>query len=259
MRVIAVWSIKGGVGKTTTAAALAALAAGEGQRTLLWDLDPQGAVSHWFRVAPRGRRAPRKLVKKSAPLAELARGSDLPNLDIVPSDLSHRAFEAELARRAHPRDRLGLKLAPLASLYDWVFLDCAPSVTLVSEAVLAAADAVLVPVVPSLLSLRTLEQMHNFRAETGVEEVPLLPFLAMVDRRRRLHRHNADALAGTGEFLTTVVPLASAVERAAESLTPVTLAAPGSPASVAYRTLWIEVRQRLATRPPRFSATPRRA
>lgn len=259
MWVIAVWSIKGGVGKTTTAAALAALAAGEGQRTLLWDLDPQGAVSHWFRVAPRDRRAPRKLVKKSAPLAELARGSDLPNLDIVPSDLSHRAFEAELARRAHPKDRLGLKLAPLASVYDWVFLDCAPSVTLVSEAVLAAADAVLVPVVPSSLSLRTLEQIRRFQAEAGAEEVPLLPFLTMVDRRRRLHRHNADALAGSGEFLTTVVPLASAVERAAEFLTPVTLAAPSSPAAGSYLALWMELQQRMAGRQARFPATPRRA
>ncbi len=259
MRVIAVWSIKGGVGKTTTAAALAALAAADGQRTLLWDLDPQGAVSHWFRVAPRGRSAPRRLVKRATPLAGLARGSDLPNLDLVPSDLSHRAFEAELARRAHPRRRLALKLAPLADVYDWVFLDCAPSVTLVSEAVLAAADAVLVPVVPSSLSLRTLEQMHRLRSEAGAEDVPLLPFLAMVDRRRRLHRDNVEALAGTGEFLEPVIPMASAVERAAESLTPVTLAAPGSAAAAAYSALWGELRQRLNSRPPRLPATPRRA
>lgn len=258
MWVIAVWSIKGGVGKTTTAAALAALAARDGQRTLLWDLDPQGAVSHWFRVAPRHRRAPRQLVKKGTPLAELALGSDLPNLDIVPSDLSHRALEAELARRTHPTGRLARKLAPLAQVYDWAFLDCAPSVTLVSEAVLAAADAVLAPVVPSSLSLRTLEQMRRLRAEAAAEEVPLLPFLAMVDRRRRLHRHNADALAGTGEFLTTVIPMASAVERAAESFTPVTLAAPTSPAATAYMSLWVELQQRLAGRQARFPATPRR-
>ncbi len=259
MWVIAVWSIKGGVGKTTTAAALATLAAREGQRTLLWDLDPQGAVSHWFRVAPRHRRAPRQLVKKGTPLAELACGSDVPNLDIVPSDLSHRALEAELAQRANPRGRLALKLVPLASVYDWVFLDCAPSVTLVSEAVLAAADAVLAPVVPSSLSLRTLEQMRRFREESGAEEVALLPFLAMVDRRRRLHRDNADLLAGTGGFLTTVIPMASAVERAAESLSPVVLAAPSSPATAAYLSLWMELQQRLAARQARFPATPHRA
>lgn len=259
MRVIAVWSIKGGVGKTTTAVALAALAAEDGQRTLLWDLDPQGAVSHWFRVAPRGRRAPRKLVRKGTPLAELALGSDLPNLDIVPADLSHRTIESELARRGRPTRRLALKLAPLADVYDWVFLDCAPSVTLVSEAVLAAADAVLVPVVPSSLSLRTLEQMRQFRSEAGAEEVPLLPFLAMVDRRRRLHRDNAEALAGTGEFLKPVIPMASAVERAAESFTPVTLATPRSAAADAYAALWCELQQCLGSRPPRFSVTRHRA
>lgn len=251
MRVIAVWSIKGGVGKTTTAVALATLAAREGLRTLVWDLDPQGALSHWFRVVPRGRRAPRKLISKGTPLAELVRGSDLPNLDILPADLSHRALEAVLARRRRPAARLALKLAPLADGYDWVFLDCAPSVTLVSEAVLAAATAVLVPVVPSSLSLRTLEQMRQFAGEVGAAEVPLLPFLSMVDRRRRLHRDNALALVGAGEFLEAAIPSSSAVERAAETLTPVPLAAPSSPAARAYAALWRELQQRLARLMPR--------
>lgn len=259
MRVIAVWSIKGGVGKTTTAAALAALAAADGQRTLLWDLDPQGAISHWFRVSPRSRKAPRKLASKSTPLTELARGSDLPNLDIVPANLAHRTFETELARRAHPHARLARKLAQLAWVYDWVWLDCAPSVTLVSEAVLAATDAVLVPVVPSSLSLRTLEQMRDLRREVGGEAVPLWPFLTMVDRRRRLHRDNAAELAASGEFLAPIVPLAAAVERAAESRMPVTLAAPGSAAAFAYAALWRELRYRLQARSPRFPATSRRA
>lgn len=246
MRVIAVWSIKGGVGKTTTAVALATLAAREGLRTLAWDLDPQGALSHWFRVTPRGRRAPRRLVQKGTPLAELVRGSDLPNLDILPADLSHRALDAALARRRRPAARLALKLAPLEEVYDWVFLDCAPSVTLVSEAVLAAATAVLAPVVPSSLSLRTLEQMRRFAAEAGAAKVPLLPFLAMVDRRRRLHRDNALALQATGEFLAAVIPSSSAVERAAETLTPVPLSAPASAAAKAYVALWQELQQRLA-------------
>lgn len=246
VRVIAVWSIKGGVGKTTTAVALAALAAREGLRTLVWDLDPQGALSHWFRVTPRGRRASRKLVNKRTPLAQLVRGSDLPNLDTLPADLSHRALETALARRSRPTARLATKLAPLAPVYDWVFLDCAPSVTLVSEAVLAAANAVLMPVVPSSLSLRTLEQMRQFAIDVGVDRICIFPFLTMVDRRRRLHRENAQTLAGAGEFMRTAIPLSSVVERAAETLTPLPLAAPTSAAALAYAALWQELQQRLA-------------
>lgn len=259
MRVVAVWSIKGGVGKTTTAAALAVLAAGEGQRTLLWDIDPQGAASHWFRVTPRGRQAPRRLARRSVPLAELVRGSDVANLDLLPADLSHRTLEGELARRRRPTSRLAAKLALLVQVYDWVLLDCAPSVTLISEAVLAAADAVLVPVVPSTLSLRTLAQLRQVQTEVGAEDVLLLPFLALVDRRRRVHRDNAAVLATNPSFLTAAIPLASVVERAAESLTPVPLAAPSSPAAAAYRLLWEQVKERLAGRPPRFPLTPRPA
>lgn len=245
MRVAAVWSIKGGVGKTTTAAALATLAAREGRRTLLWDLDPQGALSHSFRVAPRPKRAPRDLVRRSIPLSELARATDVANLDLLPADLAHRVLEAELAVRRRPQQRLAEKLAALGEAYDLALLDCAPSVTVVSEAVLAAADVVLVPVVPSLLSLRTLEQLRAFRDELGRGEAALVPFLTMVDSRRRLHRDNAAALAGQGGFCATVIPLASAVERAAETRTPLPLAAPRSAAAIAYEALWREVQPRL--------------
>ena len=249
MRVLAVWSIKGGVGKTTTAAALATMAARDGLRTLLWDLDPQGALSHWFRVKPRRKAAPRELVRRKAPLAELARATDFGNLDLLPADLSHRAMESELATRRQPARRLSEKLADLGGQYDLALLDCAPSVTVVSEAVLAAAHAVVVPVVPSLLSLRTLEQMREFRDEVGRKKTTLVPFLTMVDGRRRLHRDNAATLAGEGGFCATVIPMASAVERAAEARTPLPLAAPRSTAGRAYEELWQELKERLQLLP----------
>ena len=68
MRVLAVWSIKGGVGKTTAAVNLAALAAREGARALLWDLDPQGGASFFLRVSPRRKASPRQLARRSVDL-----------------------------------------------------------------------------------------------------------------------------------------------------------------------------------------------
>jgi len=245
MRIVAVWSIKGGVGKTTTATSLATLAARDGLRTLLWDLDPQGAASHLFRVAPQRKQAPRDLVRRKVSLADMARATDLFNLDLLPANLTYRELEAELAARRQPRRRLKEKLDALRGIYELVLLDCAPSVTVVSEAVLTAADVVLVPLAPSSLSLRTLEQMKEFRSEMDRKDAPLVPFLTMADLRRTVHRENAERLAGTGGFCATVIPMSSVVERAAEARTPLPLAAPRSPAGLAYEALWQELKGRL--------------
>jgi len=245
-----VWSIKGGVGKTTAAVNLSALAARGGSRTLLWDLDPQAAASFSLRVSPRRRASPRELARRSVDLRDLVRASDIPNLDLLPSGLGFRTLERELEARRRPVEWLALKLAPLDGHYDWVVLDCAPSVSLVSEAILCAADALLVPVVPSALSLRTLEQARTFIAETGRGRIELLPFLSMVDRRKRLHREGCDRLAASPEgFLRTVVPLASVVERAAERRLAVVEVAPTSPPALALVALWTEVRARLGCGP----------
>jgi chromosome partitioning protein len=239
------------VGKTTAAVNLSDLAARGGLRTLLWDLDPQGAASFSLRVRPRRRASPRALARRAVDLRSLVRATDAPNLDLLPSDLAYRTLELELDARKRPTRRLAEKLEALAGHYDWVVLDCAPSVTLVSEAVLHAVDALLVPVVPSALSLRTLEQARRFLAEAGREALPVLPFLSMVDRRKRLHREGCERLAGGAEgFLRTVVPLASVVERAAERRLPLAAASPRSPAALTFAALWDEVRGRMARSSP---------
>ena len=247
MRVLAVWSIKGGVGKTTAAVNLATLAARDGSRTLLWDLDPQGAASFSLRVSPRRRTSPRDVARRASDLRSLTRTADLANLDLLPSDLTYRTLEKELAERKRPTRRLAVKLAPLREYYEWVMLDCAPSVTLISEAVLDAADALLVPVVPSVLSLRTLDQIRAFAADTGHRGMRVLPFLSMVDRRKRLHREACERLADGAEgFLRATVPFASVVERTAERRSAVVEASPRAPASQAFVALWDEVRDTLA-------------
>ncbi|MCG6963409.1 MAG: ParA family protein [Acidobacteria bacterium] len=248
MRVIAVWSIKGGVGKTTAAVNLAALAAREGARALLWDLDPQGGASFLLRVSPRRKASPRRLARRSVELRRMVRATDVPNLDLLPSDLTYRTLELELNARKSPSRRLAVKLTPLDGHYDWVVLDCAPSVTLVSEAVLHAADDLLVPVIPSALSLRTLEQTRRFIAQTRSKAVRVLPFLSMVDRRRRLHREGCERFAGGAEgFLRTIVPMSSIVERAAEARLPLFAVAPSSRATRAFASLWQEVREQSAS------------
>jgi chromosome partitioning protein len=244
MRVLAVWSIKGGVGKTTAAINLAYAAGQEGLRTLLWDLDPQAAASHLLRVTA-GAGGARAVARRRGELASFVRASDHANLDVLPADLTHRHLDVELGMRPKPRRRLADKLAALADDYDLAVLDCPPSVSMVSDAALRAADVLLVPVVPTGLALRGLETVRAF-AEQQRRVPPVLAFFSMVDRRLRSHRDTVEHMAASS-VLATAIPLASVVERMSVKRAPLQAYATGSEPAALYRRLWAEIRPFLLT------------
>jgi chromosome partitioning protein len=244
-RVLATYNIKGGVGKTSAAANLAYLAAAGGAQTLLWDLDPQGASTYVFRIKPRVKGGGRKLVRGKSDVDALIKGTDYERLELLPADFSYRHMDLALADSENPISRLARVLAPLRDSYDYIFLDCAPSISLVSEGVFEAADALLVPVVPATLSSRTFDQLRSVLSN-GDGGPQVLAFLSMVDRRKRLHRDLALSLqADYPEVLTTGIPTASEVERMGVERTVVAEFAPRGRAAQAYRDLWAEIRERL--------------
>jgi cellulose biosynthesis protein BcsQ len=157
MQIIAISNIKGGVGKTTTAVNLAYLAAASGRATVLWDLDPQGAATYTLRGAPNERASARKLVSGKRELPELVARTDYAGLDLLPADYSYRHFDTHMSERKHPTERLLRMSRSLNEVYDCLLLDCPPGMSLLSENVLRAADAVIVPTLPTPLSLRMLE------------------------------------------------------------------------------------------------------
>ena len=245
MKVVATYNIKGGVGKTSAAVNVAALAAGDGLRTLLWDLDPQGAASYLFRVRPKVRGGGRKLVRGRSDVTEVLRGTDVEGLDLLPADFSYRHMDLVLDESGKPTRRLRKVLAPLADHYDIAILDCPPSISLVSESVFDAADALLVPLIPSTLTLRTFEQLGDFLEE--VDRRPeVLAFFSMVDRRKRLHRQVVESLPqGRGDIARAVVPAATEVELMGVERAPVVVRSPRSRGARAYAELWVELRERL--------------
>src|ERR1700678_838768 len=93
MRIYAAYNIKGGVGKTTTAVNLAHLSATGGHRTLLWDLDPQGAASFVFRIKPKVKGGGKALIRGKRPLDEAIKGTDFDNLDLIPADFTYRNMD----------------------------------------------------------------------------------------------------------------------------------------------------------------------
>lgn len=247
MRVIGCYNIKGGVGKTATAVNLAYVAASKGLRVLLWDLDPQGAASYYFRVEPKVKGGLKRVLKSSDSLESRVKATGFERLDLLPADFSYRNMDLRLDDGKKRTRRIGKLLGPLAGDYDLILLDCPPSVSLVSENVLWAADALVVPTVPTTLSLRTYEQLDRFRAEEELSDLQLLPFFSMADRRRKMHRDILEAAANgaAGPFLSVVVPYASEVERMGLERAPLPVFAPRGRAATAFRRLWAEVDTRV--------------
>jgi chromosome partitioning protein len=242
MKVVASYSIKGGVGKTTAATNLAWLAAEEGMRVLLWDLDPQAGATYLFRVRPKVKGGGKTLVRGRRELTDAVKASDFDNLDLLPADFSYRRLDLWLDAQKKPTQRLGRLLDGMAEDYDLVLMDCAASVSLVSENIVRAADLLLAPVLPSPLSLRTLDQLDRFAADTKGKTPAMLAFLSMVDRRRRLHRDLVESVPNARAGVAhTVIPAVSAVEQMGVRRAPVVEWAPRSRAGRAYTELWAEV------------------
>ena len=106
VRIIAVSNIKGGVGKTTTAVNLAYLSARGGARTVLWDLDSQGAASWILQAEEKKRTTVRQLLDRKRDLDEIVVDTEYENLHVIPADFSYRKFDAKLAERSNPTKRL---------------------------------------------------------------------------------------------------------------------------------------------------------
>jgi len=240
---IAVYSLKGGVGKTTLAVNLAWCAArNSARRTLLWDLDPQAAST--YILTPRKKQGDRAqaIFTKDVAARKLVRHSDVEGLDLIGADRSLRQLD-HVFHELDKKKRLAKLLGELDGDYDRLVLDCPPGLTETSEQVMRAADIIIVPVVPSPLSIRAFQEVEEHIAKLGKKGAPLMPVHSMVDRRRTLHR---ESIERHPEW--PVIPMASAIEAMGVHRAPLGSYSPRSAASKAFADLWRAIETRLAGR-----------
>lgn len=246
MKIIAVTNIKGGVGKTTTAVNLAYSSAAGGHTTVLWDLDPQGAATYLLRCEAREGATAKKLVTGKRELPELLAKSAYDNLDVIPAHFSYRNFDIHLSKRKRPAERLLIMSRALREKYDALFMDCPPGISLLSENVLRAADAVIVPLLPSPLAVRMLAELYAFLDAQGWSDIAVLPFFSMVDRRKSLHTSVIESTrAQFPAILVTEIRYASEIERMTLRRAPLPAYASGSVEGRWYAALWEEIGTRI--------------
>ncbi len=246
MKVIALYNIKGGVGKTAAAVNLAYLAAAEGRRTLLCDLDPQAAATFYLRVRAGKRHGAKRLIRGGKALDRQIRESDFPALDLLPAKLGFRNLDLKLDARKRSRKRLGESLRTLADAYDLVVIDAPPNITLLSENIIAAADLLLCPVIPTTLSLRTWEQLDRFLRKEKLPRDGLRAFFSMAERRKKLHSATIhETLDSDPRFFSSVIPMSAAVERMGPERAPLFVYDRRSAAARAFQALWTEIRHQL--------------
>lgn len=243
MRTFSIYNIKGGVGKTAAAVNFAYLSSLDGSRTLLWDLDPQSSSTFYLRVKPKIKGGTRALVKDRKRIASSIKGTDFENFDLLPGAFSNRRLDRLLLDSGNPAREMARMLKQLAKEYDQVFLDCPPGMTLVAEALFKVTNTVLVPTVPTTLSMRTLEQLRKYYHKRSLDSSSILGFFSMVDRRKKLHRSICDSNEQKPiQFLKTCIPYSSVVEQMGLHRNPVCYYAASSKASTAFSDLWDEIR-----------------
>lgn len=249
-RSIALANQKGGVGKTTTAVSLAACLAERGKHTLLLDLDPQANATSALGLEKLSGGSVYKALLGGELLADSIRPSGLEHLDVIPSEVDLAVAEVDVARAENYLQRLQFALTPIqnADRYEFIIVDCPPSLGILTMNGLAAVDSVLVPMQAEYFALeglavitRVLQQIRDSGANPSLELEGIV--LTMYDGRTNLAQQVAAEVRKhfPGKVYKTIIPRTVRLAEAPSFGKPITTYDTASYAAKCYRSLTDEL------------------
>jgi chromosome partitioning protein len=248
-RVVAVVNQKGGVGKTMTTINLGAAMAEEGARVLLVDFDPQGALSVGLGLNPNEIEASvyNLLLDRTVGLQEVVSGSSVPGLDVVPSNIDLSAAEVVLVTEVAREHLLKRCLEPARKIYDYILIDCPPSLGLLTVNALTAANSVIIPLECEYFALRGMALLMDTVAKVQERLNPELDVLGIVATMLEARTiHGREVLSRVGDafgdkLFKTVIHKTIKFAEAPVAGVPILSYAPNSNGAQEYRDLGREV------------------
>lgn len=243
MITVALYNLKGGVGKTASCVNLAYLAAKDGFKTLLWDIDPQGSATFYYKVKPKDAHGIKSLISKDANLESAILATEYENLEIIGNDNAVKGFDIMIEEMRGQKTRLKGVLKQLEKEYDFVFIDCPPGFSALSENIFHAADVILMPIIPTTLSIRTYNMVKDYFKEKELDSSKLMCFFTMADLRKTMHNEIMEHLYKDKKFFQNFIPYLSDVEKMGIHRQPIEEYAASSYAAKSYRDLWTEIKE----------------
>ncbi len=242
MVTLALYNLKGGVGKTTASINLAYLSAKEGYKTLIWDLDPQGSSSFFLGVKATVKNEAKKLFNNELSVLDTVQETAYENLSIIPSDLSARHADILLNEFKQSKKKLASMIALLENAFDIVILDCPPGISLLHDNIFNAADWILMPNIPTTLSIRSYSTVANYFDEHALDKEKLKCFFSMVDHRKNLHHEVMNQFYKDKIFFKNYIPYLSDIEKMGVNEAPLETFAANSFAAQCFKDLWKEIK-----------------
>jgi cellulose biosynthesis protein BcsQ len=236
--VIAIYNIKGGVGKTSTTINLA-FNASKKNRVLIWDLDPQGASTFYLERRVKNKDFINRVNEKG--LNRFIKNTSFKNIDLIPADLSLKDLDKYLED-----DKMFKNLLETISNYKYIFIDSPPTLSLISQNIFKASDVVIIPTIPTILSVRTYNQIVKY-FKNYTKDRKILTFLSMVDKRKKMHLDITNKILKLPkkQILKTLIYNSAIVEKMGEEFAPVEMFAPHSESAISYQSLWKEVENKI--------------
>lgn len=245
MITIALYNMKGGVGKTAGCVNLAYLAAEQGKKVVVWDLDPQGSATFYFQQTPKLKGGFKKMLQAETDITDNIHPTDIENLDLIPADFSNRNLDALLDDLKQAKKKFKSLINQLEGIYDYLFIDCPPGIGTLSESIFASVDYIVLPTIPTTLSLRTYEMVKDFFDQNHLDTSRMRCYFSMVDIRKTLHNDTLAQFYKNKQFLKNYIPYLSTIEKMGTKMAPVALFSPSSYAAQCFRDVWKELKKSL--------------